>query len=488
MAIYSHMPPLIGRHREQRTLHEALASSEAELVAVYGRRRVGKTFLIREFFAEQMAFELVGIHDGGMRDQLRAFASSLGQATNAAASLEPPRDWHAAFDQLIAWLEPRLRRARKKQIVFLDELPWLATRRSGFLSAFEHFWNGWASRQSQLVVVICGSAASWMIHKVVRQRGGLHNRVTRSIRLEPFTLVETEAYLHSRGARLDRYSILELFMAFGGIPHYLKQVRATESAAQTIDRVCFARDGLLRREFENLYASLFDKAERHEEIVRALARKRGGLTRQELIDGTSLATGGATTKVLSELVESGFIARTPQLGQPVKQAKYRLTDEYSLFYLTWIEPHRGGAAGAWIKKRGRPRWRSWTGLSFEGICLKHVPHIKRALGIAGVETADVTWEHRSTGPDDEGAQVDLLIDRADRAINLCEIKFSEDDYAVDAAMARDLERKRRVFSRVTKTRKNVLLTLVTTFGLKPNDHAQRLGLGAVTMDDLFVDG
>jgi AAA+ ATPase superfamily predicted ATPase len=480
------MVALIGRRREQRVLEEALASPEAELVAVYGRRRVGKTFLIRQYFAERLTFELVGIHDGSMRDQLRAFASSLGHASGVPAPLEPPKDWHRAFEQLVAWLEPRLRRARtQKQVVFLDEVPWLATRRSGFLSAFEHFWNGWASRQPNLVVVICGSAASWMIRKVVRQRGGLHNRVTRSIRLEPFTLGETEAYLRSRGSRLDRYSILELYMTFGGIPHYLKQVRATDSAAQSIDRVCFARDGLLRREFENLYASLFEKAERHEEIVRALGRKRGGLSRQELIEQTSLASGGATSKVLSELVESGFIARTPQLGREVRDARYRLTDEYSLFYLTWIEPHRGSATGAWMKKRGRPRWRSWTGLSFEGICLKHVDGIKRALGIAAVETVDAGWQHRPTEEGDEGAQIDLLIDRADRAINLCEMKFAEDDYAIDAAAARDLERKRRVLVRVTGTRKTVLLTVVTTFGLRDNDHARRLGIGVVTMDALF---
>ena len=473
---------LVGRMTEQDVLEESRQSDEPELVAVYGRRRVGKTFLIRQFFGSSIVFELVGTHDVDLRQQLRGFGSALATASGAPAPLAPPADWREAFDQLASWLEPRLRRARAKQVVFLDEVPWLASRRSGFLSAFEHFWNGWASRQPRLIVVICGSAASWMIRKIVLQRGGLHNRVTRSIRLTPFTLKETEAYLKSRGAQFDRYSILELYMAFGGIPHYLRQIRPTESATQNIDRVCFAQDGLLRHEFEHLYVSLFEKAERHEQVVRLLATKRSGLTRQEIVGGTSLGSGGGMTKVLAELVESGFVARVPHLGRPVKDASYRLVDEYSLFYLTWIERQ---AAGAWAKKRGRPKWYAWAGLAFESLCLGHVRGIKRALGIEGVDTTEAGWYHRPVDDEDEGAQIDLVIDRADRTTNLCEMKFVEDDYVIDARYARDLERKRRVYRRITSTRKTVLVTLVTTFGLKSNEHARRLGVDVVTMDALF---
>jgi uncharacterized protein len=475
---------LIGRALERQILEEARVSDEPELVAIYGRRRVGKTFLVRAFFASSIVFELVGTHDADLRQQLRGFGSALAHASRAPAPLAPPNDWREAFDQLAAWLEPRLRRARAKQVVFLDEVPWLATRRSGFLSAFEHFWNGWASRQRRLVVVICGSAASWMIQKIVLQRGGLHNRVTRSIRLDPFTLKETEAYLREHGGRFDRYSILEIYTAFGGIPHYLKQVRATESAAQNIDRVCFSRDGFLRREFENLYGSLFEKAERHEEIVRTLATKRRGLTRQEILDSTSLGSGGGTTKVLSELVECGFVGRVPHLGHPVKDAMYRLIDEYSLFYLTWIERQAPGA-GVWAVKRGKPKWYAWAGLAFESICLAHARGIKRALGFEAVDTTEAAWHHRSLDDHDEGAQIDLVIDRADRTVNLCEMKFAEDEIVIDGRLANDLERKRRVYRRVTQTRKTVLLTLVTTFGVKVNEHARRLGISVVTMDALF---
>jgi hypothetical protein len=326
-----------------------------------------------------------------------------------------------------------------------------------------------------------------------RRRGGVprlatpHNRVTRRIRLEPFALAGCEEYLGARNVRLDRYQMFELYMAFGGVPHYLNQAKPGQSAAQSIDRACFARDGLLREEFAQLYASLFDRPERHEAIIRALARRRRGLLREELLSATGMVTGGTTTKVLHELEESGFIHRTAPLAHRRRDALYRLSDEYSLFYLTFIEGYRGRADGAWLRTRAGPRFRAWSGFAFEGICLRHVEEIKRALGISGVETEDAPWFHRATEPADEGAQIDLVIDRADRSVNLCEMKFSESEFVIDKAYARELERKRDVFRRVTGTTKAVFLTIVTTFGLRSNEHAQRLGVQVVTMDALSED-
>ena len=469
--------PLVGRRSERLTLLDALQSPEAELVAVYGRRRVGKTFLIREVYRDALCFELVGIHGVDTSRQLRAFASALDLTA-------PPGDWQRAFEQLQAFLAARLRRRRAKQVVFFDEVPWLASRRSGFLAAFEHFWNGWAVKQPRLVVVICGSAASWMLQKIVRQRGGLHNRVTRRIRVEPFTLAESEALLRSRRVELGRYQMIELYMALGGIPHYLVQVRAGESAAEAIDRLCFARDGFLRTEFADLYAGLFEKAERHEAVIRALASRRRGLTRAQLLAATGLGSGGAITKVLDELEQCGFVAQMPRLGHAKRDAVYWLADHYSLFFLKWIERHRGGARGAWQRQRAAPAWRAWSGLAFEAVCLRHVESIKRALGIAGVETSEGAWEQRGAG-DRDGAQLDLVIDRADRSVNLCEMKFSESEFAIDRAYARELERKRDAYRAAFGDRKATFLTLISTYGVRANDHAQRLGLRSLTMDALF---
>ncbi len=479
-------PSLVARHRERRTLDEALHSPQAELIAVYGRRRVGKTFLIRQACAHEICFELVGIHEADLVTQLRSFAAALGLASSALAELTPPRDWPAAFAQLGAFLSSRLKRRKTKQVVFFDEVPWLASRRSGFLQAFEHFWNTWASRQPQLVVVLCGSAASWMLQNIVRQRGGLHNRVTRRLRVEPFSLADAEELLRARGVELGRYQTAELYMALGGVPHYLSQVRPGESAAQNIDRLCFARDGLLRTEFTHLYASLFDQAQRHEAVVRALASKRRGLTRRKLLAAASLGSGGAATKVLDELEEAGFILQMPRLGRARRDAVYWLADEYSLFYLTWIERHRGASDGVWMRRQGTPAWRAWSGLAFEATCLKHVWAIKAALGIAGVETEEGAWEHRPDGTHRDGAQIDLVIDRADRSMNLCEMKFSEAEFAIDKAYARELAHKRDVFRAATGTKKALFITLVTTYGLRDNEHSRGLVARTVAMDALFA--
>lgn len=475
---------LVAREPEQAVLQQALRSRDPELIAVFGRRRIGKTFLVRQFFGDQIAFEVTGSHAGDMTTQLEAFATAMSRATDAPGPLAAPSSWVDAFRQLEAHLQRKLGGPRKC-VVFFDELPWLATRRSGFLSAFEHFWNGWASAQPGLVVVICGSAASWMLQKVVKQRGGLHNRVTRRIRLRPLTLGETERYLIARGVHLDRHQILELYMAFGGVPHYLNQVRPGWSAAQSIDEACFRRDGLLRDEFKQLYAALFEHSTRHESVIRALASRRSGLERAELLEATGLASGGTTTKILEELEESGFIARRAPLGRQRRDARYQLTDAYSMFFLAWIERHRGTTEGAWHRYRSSPRFRAWSGLTFEAICLGHVGALKRALGIGAVESEDAPWRHAAEGGDDEGAQVDLVLDRADRSVTLCEMKFVDHEFVIDKAYAHELERKRRVFRRVTQTSKTVFLALVTIYGLRDNLHAQRLAMQVVTMQDLF---
>ena len=462
-----------------------MASSDPELVAIYGRRRVGKTFLVREHFAGDLCFELTGMHGVTLKDQLRNFSEALGTALALGIRPEAPRDWIEAFASLRAMVE-RLPKRTRKRVIFLDELPWLASRRSGFLSAFEHFWNSWASKRTNLVVVVCGSAASWMIEELLRARGGLHNRVTRHLRLEPFTLAETRAFLVARRVDLEDYQVLELYMALGGVPHYLKEIERGESPAQCIDRVCFAKEGLLRGEFSNVYASLFDDAERHELVIRALATRRKGMTRSDLLDATKLRSGGWTTSVLEELEASGFVMRTTQFGAAKKDVVYRLADEHSLFHLSWIEKHRGRAEGTWLRLRGSPAWRAWSGYSFEGICLKHVEGLRWALGIGAVHTEESTWHHHAEGDDELGAQIDLVIDRKDGCINLCEMKFSEDSFVIDKAYARKLIDKREVFRRVTKTRKTLFTTFVTSHGVASNKHRLAVVDAAVTMEALFT--
>lgn len=474
---------LIGRQSEQQLLEELLQSPQAELLALYGRRRVGKTFLIRSVYKEQLAFELTGLFNAPLVQQLDSFTFALSRSFAKGITLPRPLTWLAAFQLLIQYLEANP--SDKKRVLFLDELPWLDTPRSGFLSAFDQFWNSWASRQPDLIVVICGSAASWMIQHVVNNKGGLHNRITRRMRLLPFTLSETEAFLASQQVHLDRYQLLQLYMVMGGIPHYQKEIRPGESSAQAIDRLCFTKDGLLNDEFKNLYAALFSKADRHVSLVRLLAGKPQGLTRNELVKN-GFQSGGSTTQLLNELLESGFIAQYAPYGKTSKDAIYKLTDEYSLFYLKFVDGSRATGAGTWLNKSMGQSWTSWAGLAFEQICQKHIRAIKQALGIVGVYTEQSAWRYVPKTSTEKGVQIDLLIDRQDHCINLGEIKFSLYPFTITKAYAETLERKRTVFREQTRTRKTLFLTPITTFGIQPTNYSSSLVQAQLTMDALFT--
>lgn len=478
------MQTFIGRAAEMQVFSEVLTSPEPELVAVFGRRRVGKTFLIRHACRKHIVFEFSGIKDTQTAKQLERFKSVLSKSFDVELPPKKLRSWLEAFSLLSDLLEKTAVVSTTKRVVFLDEFPWMDSPRSGFLNAFDHFWNGWATKQSDLVVVICGSAASWMIQNVVRNKGGLHNRLTRRIRLAPFNLNETEQFLKSNRIQLKRYQILQLYMMAGGIPHYLKELRRGESVEQAIDRLFFAQDGLLREEFDNLYPALFDNPERHLAVVRALSNKPSGLTRNQLIETCGFDSGGSVTKMLEELLESGFVQQYLPFGKSSKDSIFKLSDEYTIFYLKFIENSKAFGEGAWMNQSQTPAYRTWCGLAFENTCLKHIAQIKKGLGISGVYTEQSSW--RSDGKtSDQGAQIDLLLDRADNSINLIEIKFSNTEFVIDKKYAAVLENKKQVFLDKTGTRKNIFLTMLTSYGVKKNDYFYNTIQRELTMDVLF---
>ena len=477
------MNTLIGRKEEQEILKTALASSEAEFIAIYGRRRVGKTYLIRRAFEKHLIFEFSGVHNAGLKEQLTNFSNVLNEHLKMPVAPAVPQNWTQAFQMLKNYAEPLLK--KRKCVIFLDEFPWLSSNRSGFLPAFVYFWNSWGTKQDNLVMAICGSAASWMIKKVVRNKGGLHNRLTRKIRLLPFTLKETSDYLKSNNVNLDQYQIMEIYMVMGGIPQYLKEIQPGKSAAQNIDKICFTKDGGLQGEFKNLYQSLFEEADKHIDIVRTLAGKPSGLTRKEIISTCKLPDGGSTTQLIEELAESGFITAHIPFEKTVRDSIYKLSDEFSRFHLKFMENTRATGAGTWIKLSAAPSWRSWSGTAFESVCLKHTPEIKKALGISGVYTEESAWRY-VPGKNQPGAQIDLLIDRRDQCINICETKFSTSEFTIDKTYATELERKLTVFKQKTKTLKTLFLVMITTFGTKTNGYKTSLVQNEVTLDDLFI--
>jgi len=477
---------IIGRKEEQDILQRKLASDRPELIAVYGRRRVGKTYLVRTYFGKVMAFEMTGMHGASMSDQLKNFSLALGQAIGSPAPLQPAENWLMAFEDLDRYLVAGLP-PNKPHVLFFDEFPWIHSPKSNFLQAFDHWWNHSASRRSELKVVICGSAASWMIDQVINSRGGLHNRVTQTIRLLPFNLAETKTFLRRMGSGLDHYQVAQLYMAMGGVPFYLQHVLPGESAAQNIDRICFRKDGPLRSEFNNLYRSLFADSGSHEKIIRALARKGKGLNRNEIIRACGLTTGGKTTRVLRELEESGFITPYVPFGKMAYESIYKLSDEYSGFYLKFMDGQKMSGQGTWLRQFGTPAYTIWSGFAFESVCHKHVVQIKKALGIEGVTTEESGWRFQPPrGSGGTGAQIDLLLDRRDHCINICEMKFSIDRFVIDKKYAQELDRKVNVFRKETGTKKTLFPTMITTYGVEKNAYYADRVQGEVLLDDLFI--
>ncbi len=472
---------LTGRKKEIAILGKAYQSNRAELVAVIGRRRVGKTFLIKEIYKAKIDFELTGLQDAPLSEQLQNFSYQLTEFMGAKMPLKEPKNWLEAFRMLINYLKEK--KGNRKQIVFLDELPWLATPKSGLLRGLSYFWNSWAVNQ-KVVVVICGSAASWMIQKVVNHKGGLHNRITKRIQLHPFSLLETEQYLKNKNITLNRYQLVQIYMAIGGIPHYLEEIETGMSAVQIIDTICFSETGLLRDEFSKLYPALFDNAEKHIAIIRALAQKRQGLSRNELIKKSKLTNGGSLTRILDELTQSGFIANYLSFNKKKKDTLYRLTDEYSLFYLQFIEKNLGDKKNVWQRLSQTQAYKTWSGYAYENICLKHIDQIKEALKIGGIYSTASSFYKKGTS-EEKGTQIDLLIDRNDQIINLFEIKFYKEAMLLSKADATKLSDKLTIFQRATKTKKHLFLSLITTFGITPNSHSIGLIDQVLTLEDLF---
>ncbi len=368
-------------------------------------------------------------------------------------------------------------------MIFLDELPWMDTPRSGFIAALEHFWNSWASARPDIMLIVCGSATSWMIDKLIKNRGGLHNRVTRRMYIEPFTLGECEAYYKANHIVMSRYQMLESYMILGGVPYYLSLMDKSMSLAQNIDALCFSPNGGLRDEFSSLYASLFRNAESHIKIVEALGRKTKGLTREEIIVATKLPPGGTFTKTLEELEQCGFIRSYNAFGKKNRDKLFQLVDFFTLFHLNFIRDNRYNDEHFWTNSIENARHRAWSGYAFEQVCLAHIRQIKERLGIAGVLTGVSSWRSQEAGTG-TGAQIDLLIDRNDNVINLCEMKYSIAEFVIDKKYDEVLRNKKAAFIRETKTRKAIHQTMVTTYGLKRNEYSG-LVQSEVRMEDLF---
>lgn len=480
---------IFGRTHEIKILDRLLNSKKSEFLAIYGRRRVGKTYLIHEYFKDKgVYFCLTGSASSNKKLQLKKFYREFLNTFPQAINPKEPKDW----DEALYLLKETIIKidTAKKVVIFFDELPWLASNRSGFLQALEYTWNQHLSHLNNVILIVCGSAANWIIKKVINNKGGLYGRLSEVIKLNAFTVNETEKFLLSQNVKLSRKQIIELYMAIGGIAKYLTYVQPGDSVAQTINRLCFTSQGQLVGEFNNLYRSLFDDSQKHIQIVKGLAEKRSGVFQKDLLNSLNIPSGGQSSSVLEELEESGFIATCPEFCKKSKGKKLWLVDEYSYFYICWMEGVKssivlGHDKDYWLKMTSDPRSKIWAGYAFESLCFKHILQIKKSLGIAAVLTHESQWSYKPKNKSEEGAQIDLIIDRKDDCINLCEIKFYSTEFIIDQSYAKQLQHKIDVFKEQTKTTKTIFLTLITPFGLKKNEHSTELVNLEIKLEDFF---
>lgn len=471
---------LIAREKEAKLLLDLVSQPEPQMISLYGRRRIGKTFLVRSLFKsnkKNIYFETTGLKRGSKKEQLEIFTKSVSQTFYEGVALATPKSWINAFELL----DKSLDKVNKTTVLFFDELPWMAHKRQELVDALEHLWNTKWEMNPKIKIVLCGSATSWMIENIVNNKGGLHNRITKIIHLKPFNLAASKKFLISRLGDISNQLLLELYMAFGGVPHYLKGINRGESATQAINRLCFSPDGLLFNEYEKLFDSLFSNSEEYKKIINAIATKRYGLSREELTKIVKTSSGGTLSKKLIELEESGFIWSFKTIGPSRTRSYYRLLDPYILFYLNWIDKIKNSRAiqkNYWLLQKKSGAYHVWSGYAFELTCFQHYEQIATALGISEIPYQAKTYLGKNV-------QTDLLFDREDNSISLCEIKYSEKQLAVDKSLASELKKRLEVFGSDIKTNKDIFLALITPLGIKKSIWTEGLVDAVVNLEDLM---
>lgn len=462
---------IIGRDAEIERLKSLYDNKSPEFVVIYGRRRVGKTFLIDQFFKDRFTFKITGLAKKDKQAQLRNFGNALKRY---GSPLCPnPSNWIDAFESLRILLE----NTKGKKVVFIDELPFMYTKRSDLIVALEHFWNDWGCSCDDLLLIVCGSATSWITKRILKNKGGLHNRVTAKIYLRPFNLGECREYLSEAGFRYEEKDIVECYMVMGGIPYYLSLLDKGLSLAQNVDQMFFRRKGKLDGEFENLYASLFENSGPYIKVIEALSKRNSGMTRKEIQDATKLPDGGGLTTVLSDLDDCDIIRRYTSFGKKENDAIYQLTDFYTIFYFKFIKKYGTSDKDFWAYQTSTPTHNTWAGIAFEQVCLYHHLQIEKKLGISGMLTETFSWRNGNS-------QIDLVIKRADKVINLCEIKWWDGQFSITKKYRDELENKIESFRSSLKLRRTLHLVLVTTFGLRHNEYSG-IVQNEITMHDLF---
>lgn len=473
---------MIGRATQIRLMQDALKLKKSSFIAITGRRRVGKTFIVRDVYASHFCYAVTGIQNGNMRMQLANFVQKINEyQSKDDKPLIDVKNWQEAFQMLKNHLKTLPR--NKKQVIFIDELPWIATAKSGFIQLLAHLWNDYLVHEKHFILVVCGSATSWITNKIMNDRGGFHNRVTIPIHLKPFTLAESKQFFQSKNIAFTDTGIAEIYMMLGGLPYYLEQIKKRESPSKAIERLCFEPNGILKYEYQNLYKALFENWEQHEAVVQALALSQKGLSRKEILKKTKISAGGNFNRTMNDLLITDFVTFYHPFGNKKRESIYKLSDEFSVFYHRFMKENAKKDAVVWQSIAQSQKYKIWKGLAFESLCLKHIEEIKNALGIRNLYSENSSY-FRSTNSKD-GFQIDLIIDRKDVAINLCECKFYESNFEITKKYAQELKLRKVAFREETQTRKMLLITLITNEELLENQYSKEVIDRNVNLSELM---
>jgi uncharacterized protein len=472
---------MIGRREQIQLMQDALKLKKSSFIAITGRRRVGKTHLVREIYSQHFCFSVTGIQNGTMGMQLANFVQKINEYQEETAPKSYVKNWHDAFLLLKNYLKSLPK--NKKQVIFIDELPWIATAKSGFIQLLAHLWNDYLSYEKHFILVVCGSATSWITNKIINDKGGFHNRVTIPIHLKPFTLAETKLFFKYKNIQFTDTGIAEIYMTLGGLPYYLEQIKKGESPTKAIERLCFEPNGILKNEYHNLYKALFDNWEYHEDIVQVLAKTQKGLTRIEILEKTKISAGGNFNRAINDLLLTDFVAIYHPFGSIKRESIYKLTDEFSVFYHRFMKENAKKDAAIWQTISQSQKYKIWKGFAFESLCLKHIEEIKNALGIRNLYSENSSFFRSKKSKD--GFQIDLIIDRKDAAINLCECKFYESNFEITKKYSEELKLRKVAFREETQTKKMLLNTLIANENLIENEYSLELVDHFIHLSDLM---
>lgn len=433
------MKRFVGRELELKKLRAIGEADEPSIVVVYGRRRVGKTELLEQAFRHRNILKFEGIEGLSEKDQyanaMRQLAKYVGEDLLTKVQIT---SWSEFFDLVARYTK------EGTWTIYLEELQWLANYESKLLSELKYAWDNQFRRNPKLLLILCGSAPSFMLEKVVHSKA-LYNRSQHEIHLQELSISETKLFLKNRSDR----EIFNAYLSVGGIPEYLKWVDKESSVFQGLCTHAFTSGSFFSREFEKIFTSSLANNKHYREIIETLSRCKF-LSREELAEKLKLTSGGTLSILLTDLEKCGFISKycPYNLSNSSNVIRYAIADNYLHFYFNFIRPIQSKIENGDYNEVPQSAikmdsYAKWLGFAFERWCRKYSRVIAKILGFSGVQYRSGAYFSRATNKKDPGYQIDLVFDRADKVYTICEMKYLQSPAGIK--VIGDMERKLSFF-------------------------------------------